>query len=79
MKNVTILNFSSRNQGNCAHIADHIAVHNTETNVHTFVMDQRISPCNGCNYECLMPGATCPNVSQYQQEVMGAVLQSDVA
>ena len=78
MKNVTILNFSSRNHGNCTHIADHIAVHNTETNVHTFVMDQRISPCNGCNYECLMPGATCPNVSQYQQEVMGAVLQSDV-
>ena len=78
MKNVTILNFSSRKQGNCANIAHYMEVRSTETNIRSFVIDQRISPFNGCNYECLMPGAKCPNISQYQEEVMGAVLQSDV-
>ena len=78
MKNVTILNFSSRKQGNCANIAHYMEVRSTETNIRSFVIDQRISPCNGCNYECLMPGTKCPIISQYQEEVMGAVLQSDV-
>ena len=78
MKNVTILNFSSRKQGNCANIAHYMEVRSTETNIRSFVIDQRIGPCNGCNYECLMPGTKCPNISQYQEEVMGAVLQSDV-
>ena len=78
MKNMTILNFSSRNNGNCVKIAEYIAAHTSKTTIHSFVIDQRISPCNGCDYECLRPGVACPNVSEYQKEIMGAVLQSDL-
>lgn len=78
MKNVTILNFSSRKDGNCANIAKYIAVHLANTTVQTYVIDQRIGPCNGCDYECLRHGIKCPSISTYQEEVMGAVLDSDV-
>lgn len=78
MKNITILNFSSRNDGNCAHIAQHIEVRNADTLVYTYVIDQRISPCNNCDYECLQPGVKCPNVSQYQEQIMNSILNSDM-
>lgn len=78
MKNVTILNFSTRKDGNCAKIAQHINVHGTQTSVCSYVIDQRIGPCGGCDYECLRPNVNCPNVTDYQKEVMESVLSSDV-
>ena len=77
MKNITILNFSGRKDGNCAHIAEHISVRRADTFVHIYAIDRRISPCNNCNYECLQPGVTCPNVSEYQEQVMHGILGSD--
>lgn len=71
------MNFSSRNNGNCANISDHI-VRSTNTNIRTFVVEQRISPCNSCDYECLQSGAKCPNWSEYQMENMDAILDSDI-
>ena len=78
MKNITILNFSGRNSGNCAKIADHIEVHCTSTFVRKYTIDQQISPCNGCDYECLRPGVKCPNTSEYQELIMQAILHSDL-
>jgi len=78
MNKVTILNFSGRNDGNCSKIARHIAVRHAKTYVQSYVVDMRISPCNSCDYECLRSNYMCPNVSDYQTEIMEAVLNSDV-
>lgn len=77
MKNVVILNFSSRKGGNCAHAAEFISQHHLTDDVKTFTIDS-INPCGGCDYECLNPAAKCPNVSAYQEEVMHAVMHSDI-
>lgn len=78
MKKVTILNFSARKEGNCAKIAQYISVHSTATTVCAYVVDRRIGPCGDCDYECLRPNACCPNVTDYQKEVMNSVMNSDV-
>lgn len=78
MKNVVILNYSDRKQGNCTRVASYIAMHHSQTNVHTYVIDSRISPCGGCDYECLKPKEKCPRVTTYQEEVMNAVIASDL-
>ena len=78
MKNVVILNFSTRINGNCANIANKIGVHHMQTNVLYYVIDSRIGPCGNCDYECLRPEEKCPNVTHYQCEVMEAVMNADI-
>lgn len=78
MKNVVILNFSDRKHGNCAHVAEKLTAYHGGLNVHTYVVSGEIGPCNGCDYECLQAYLKCPNVTPYQEEVMNAVIGSDV-
>ena len=78
VNNVVILNFSGRKVGNCSAIAQHIAAHHTNANVRSYHVDQTFGTCGGCNYECLTPGVTCPNVNDFQNEVMGAICESDI-
>ena len=75
-KKVTILNFSHRNRGNCGRTADLIADFYNRTNVFTYSV--AMEPCGGCDYECLTPGAACPNVNDHLKEVMDAVIDSDL-
>ena len=69
-KNVVILNFSPRIDGNCGKISDFLFDFHNRTNVSAYHID--FTPCRGCNYECLTPGAVCPLVDQQQKEVMQA-------
>ena len=78
VNNVVILNFSGRKVGNCSAIAQYISEHHTNANIRSYHIDQTFGTCGGCNYECLTPGVTCPNVSDFQKEVMGAVCESDI-
>ena len=75
-KNVTILSFSTRNNGNCAAISRFLEDHYKRTNVCSFVIDMQ--PCGNCDYECLTPGKSCPNVDSNQKEVMDRLCQSDL-
>ena len=77
-KNVVILNFSGRKNGNCSAIAQHITNYYEYANIRSYHIDHKFSACGGCNYECLTPGATCPNVSDFQKEVMEAICESDI-
>ena len=79
MKNVAILNFSSRNHGTCAHIAEFITTYHSQDQVKNFVIDDSFKTCGSCDYECLQPGVRCPNLSDYQTQIMESVMQSDVA
>ena len=78
MKNVTILNFSSRENGNCAKIADFIKNHHSEDAVEILQIDAHFAACGGCDYECLQPGVMCPNVDDRQKQIMDRLLQSDL-
>ena len=77
VKHVVILNFSGRKVGNCSSIAEHISAYHANANILSYHIDQEFGSCGGCNYECLTPGVTCPNVTAFQKEVMNAVCNSD--
>ena len=78
-ENVTILNFSSRKNGNCANISAFIRQFHQDAQVNVFVIDENFKTCGGCDYECLQLGAECPNVIPLQKQIMESVMRSDVA
>lgn len=78
MRNITILNFSARTNGNCAEIANIIKATYSSTNVCAFLISEVFEPCNGCDYQCLKPGANCPNITKAQLDLMEQILASDL-
>lgn len=78
-KKVMILDFSPRNSGNCANIAQKISEIYNRTNVHVFKIDaDNFAPCHDCNYECLTPEAVCPVRTDTQMQIMRAATESDL-
>ena len=77
MKNITILNFSPRNNGNCSKIMDILCEIYNRTNVSKYNVGN-ISPCGNCDYECLKQGMLCPNRTADYLELMDAVCDSDL-
>ena len=75
-KNVVILNFSPRNDGNCGQICNFIAEYYKRTNV--FVYDVRLEPCGNCNYECLTSGERCPALTAEFKKLMERITASDL-
>lgn len=76
---IVILDFSPRNNGNCAKIGEYIENHYNRTNVRSYKMNtENILPCHDCNYECLRRGAVCPSITEYQIEVMDRICSSDM-
>ena len=79
-KNIVLIQFSSRKVGNCAAISAQIADYYAKETVKHFIVDERtIQPCSNCDYECLMPGKICPNLSNPQQQLMDAICEADLA
>lgn len=78
-KTIVIIDFSPRNAGNCGKIADYIQCFYKRTNVRRYsIATENFLPCNGCDYECLKPEKTCPNITDYQMEIMDAICTSDM-
>lgn len=79
MKNLIILNFSSRNNGNCASVAEAVANQFDRTNVQIVSVCRYFRPCSDCDYECLRNGAKCPSMDRGADAVMQAVCDCDIA
>jgi len=78
-KNVVLIQFSSRKQGNCAAVSDLIAEHYTGEAVKTFTIDGTVvQACNDCDYECLQPNKNCPNLNDIQRKIMDAICDADL-
>lgn len=72
--NFIIIRFSSRGSGNCAAISQKIKeFHETEHSIEYIVDQTVVQTCGNCDYECLMPGKLCPNLSEKQAELMEAI------
>ena len=78
MNNITILNFSGRNNGNCSNISNYIAHYHKRTNARIVRIPEYFSPCGNCNYECLTPGMRCPNINDDINQAMSEICQSDI-
>ena len=78
MNQITILNFSGRNNGNCSAISEYIKTFYSDSSVFEFHIDQNYGSCGGCNYECLIPGAMCPKRDDFQNQVMDTMGTSDL-
>lgn len=76
--NITVLNFSPREDGNCAAITSEIQNYYDSANVRIYHVCAFISPCSNCNYECLKPEAICPNLNDRQTAMMDAIRESDL-
>ena len=80
VKNIVLIRFSSRDAGNCAAISKHIQKVYANHNISVFTLDvNAVQACSNCNYECLMPGQTCPNLSIQQRAAMDAICEADLA
>lgn len=78
-KNIVLIQFSSRKQGNCTGISAQIAVYYTKETVNRFIVDEKtIQPCSNCDYECLTPGEICPNLNDSQRQLMDAICEADL-
>lgn len=76
--NVVILNFSGRKVGNCSAIGHFISEYHANANIRSYHINQTFDSCGGCNYECLTPGISCPNVTAFQKEIMDAICESNI-
>ena len=76
---IAILNFSGRTNGNCAAVSQYLSEKFASENVFSYDISNNIAPCGNCNYECLKPAEYCPNVSDYQRDVMDTVASCDAA
>ena len=79
-KDIVVLQFSSRPNGNCSHIASYLENYYKTETVQIFTIDNNVvSNCGNCNYECLKPDVSCPNISSNQKAIMNAIIQADKA
>lgn len=78
MKNICIINFSDRNNGNCANIAKIAASHYKRTKVLVSKLDA-IKPCSNCDYECLKTEEVCPHLNEEYSTLMDTIYMSDLA
>ena len=78
-KNIVLIQFSSRENGNCAAINKFIQNYYAKENVCAFIMDANVvQACSNCDYECLTPGKNCPNLSLQQSAAMDAVCNAEI-
>ena len=73
--NITILNFSGRNTGNCSSITEVIKRHHKNTNICVYQINKLFSPCNNCNYECLRENEKC-EYSAAQEALLETIFNS---
>lgn len=78
-KQIVILSFSDRKNGNCANISKFISNYyaQADTTCVTICADN-FRPCGDCDYECLKAGMACPNLTQQQTAIMDAICNSDL-
>ena len=77
MNSIVILTFSGRNEGNCANISNYLMDYHKRTSIRNYTI-HNLTPCGNCNYECLKPSQTCPELSAEYTEVMDSVCSSDL-
>lgn len=78
-KKVVLIQFSSRQKGNCKAISEVIREFYREDVVQTYIVDAcNMSTCSNCDYECLTPGKTCPNLTQEQSQLYTDICNADI-
>lgn len=80
-KNIVLIQFSSRGNGNCSAITAEIAKFYSATRtIHSYIVNSNVvQACNDCNYECLQPDKQCPNLNSAQKEIMDNISNADLA
>ena len=78
-KKVVIIQFSSRQKGNCNAISKVINEFYQKDDVRACAVDACSMPaCSNCDYECLTPKKTCPNLTQEQIQLYTDVCNADI-
>ena len=76
--NIVLIQFSSREAGNCAAIAGCIRQYFTNDMVSDFTVTRDVvAPCGNCDYECLKNDETCPNLTGHQIKLYNAICNAD--
>ena len=76
--NITLLNFSPRDNGNCGEICRCIQLHHQNANIRLYNVGGYVSPCADCDYECLKNGERCPNVTERYAGMMDTICRSEL-
>ncbi len=74
MDKIVILNFSSRENGNCSSVAKFIADYYNRTNVLIENVGKvQFKACGSCNYECLKEGSCCQIINENESAIYKAI------
>lgn len=78
-KQIVILSFSNRKNGNCTNISQFISNYYTDTDISCFTIDAGSFPsCGNCDCECLKGGMICPNLTEQQKSIMNTICNSNL-
>ena len=76
MSIITVLNFSARENGNCASVCRYIANQYNSADVRIYNISKWITSCEKCDYACLKNEERCPNQSKDYIKMMDRILGS---
>lgn len=77
-KNVIIISFSSRKQGNCEQIAEFLSIMHDSIRIYRF-SEFRLQPCGTCQYECFQKDEACPYSADRERDILDAICSSHLA
>lgn len=75
---VTVISFSSRENGNCSKILDFLRNNMEDVAAFSFA-DFFIHPCGKCDYQCFTDRFTCPYICDMEFKLLETVSQSEKA
>lgn len=78
-KNIVLIQFSNRKDGNCSAIASNIRSYYHRCNVSIEQVSAKTMPaCGECDYECLRTNNKCPNLTDDQTKLFDSVCNADL-
>lgn len=78
-KSIVLIQFSSREKGNCSAISEYISAYYVKEKTTKFTITaDTVTACNDCDYECLQPDKVCPKLYETNTAIMDAICNADL-
>lgn len=74
---ITILQFSTRENGNCKRISSYLQDRFRNQNICSYIIGKdNFKPCGNCDYQCLKPNEHCTQLTSDERTILDQICQS---